>query len=155
MKTRIFNPTFASFVLLLLGMPSALAQDCTIEMNVNDSIMFPETELSISKSECSEVGINLNHGGSLPKMGGGHNWILTLSQDADATAQDGMMALIENQFIKPGDERVIAATDLIGGGESTSVTFSTENLEIDAVYTYFCSFPGHSYTMRGSLTITE
>ena len=42
-------------------------------------------------------------------------------------------------------------TDMVGGGQSTSVTFSTSSLEQGGDYTFFCSFPGHSALMRGSL----
>ena len=38
-------------------------------------------------------------------------------------------AILENDYVKPGDDRVIAATEQIGGGESTSITFSLEGLE--------------------------
>lgn len=48
---------------------------------------------------------------------------------------------------------MIAATELIGGGESTSVTFSTTSLDPGPGYTFFCPFPGHSALMRGTLNL--
>ncbi|MDE0842251.1 MAG: plastocyanin/azurin family copper-binding protein [Porticoccaceae bacterium] len=33
------------------------------------------------------------------------------------------------------------------------MTFSTDKLSAGGAYTFFCSFPGHSYSMRGKLTI--
>ncbi len=154
MKTRIFTPAFALLVTMFVT-PTALSQDCTLDVDVGDNLTFAPTEMSISKSECSEVTVNLTHGGNLPKMGMGHNWVLTLSADADATAQDGWQATLDNQYIMPGDARVLATTDIIGGGESTSVTFSTEGLEVGGDYTYFCSFVGHYAAMKGPFIVTE
>ena len=51
------------------------------------------------------------------------------------------------------DPRVIAETDLIGGGETASVTFDLSGLEPGGDYTYFCSFPGHYVLMKGNFII--
>ena len=59
---------------------------------------------------------------------------------------------MENNYIKPDDERVIAATDIIGGGESTSTTFSVKGLNKSDAYLFFCSFPGHIGIMKGTVT---
>ena len=37
----------------------------------------------------------------------------------------GQKAGVVNDYLMDGDKRIIAATKLIGGGESTSVTFDT------------------------------
>ena len=55
--------------------------------------------------------------------------------------------------MKPGDARVLAFTEVIGGGESNSVTFDLAALT-DSESTYFCSFPGHWTVMKGVLKIT-
>jgi azurin len=53
------------------------------------------------------------------------------------------------------DARVIAHTKVIGGGETDSVTFSTAALKAGEAYSYFCSFPGHSALMKGTLTLAK
>ena len=63
-----------------------------------------------------------------------------------------MDAGIDNGFL-PEDNRIIAKTAMIGGGESTSITFATSQLNPGTEYTFFCSFPGHYGIMRGKLTI--
>jgi len=55
----------------------------------------------------------------------------------------------------PDDERVIGATDIIGGGEQTSTTFSVEGLSKDEEYMFFCSFPGHIGIMKGTVTLSS
>ena len=73
----------------------------------------------------------------------GHNWVLTKKADFQSVAQAGASAGMENDYVPPDDDRVIAATEIIGGGESTSVTFSIADLNPDEPYQFFCSFPGH------------
>jgi azurin len=60
-----------------------------------------------------------------------------------------MGAGLANNYQKPGDKRIVAATAIIGGGESTTIKFSITQLEAGASYTYFCSAPGHFSIMKG------
>lgn len=83
----------------------------------------------------------------------GHNWVLSKADDAKAIASDGIAAGVDNQYVKAGDDRVIAFTKLIGGGETTSVTFPVSKLTAGGAYTFFCSFPGHIALMQGSLSL--
>ncbi len=50
---------------------------------------------------------------------------------------------------------MIAATKVIGGGESASVSFDVAKLQAGDAYTFFCSFPGHSSIMKGELTLAK
>ena len=79
----------------------------------------------------------------------GHNWVLTDTANAQAVGTDGMSAGPANQYVKPNDDRVYASTKIIGGGESTSITFSTEKLKAGGDYTFICSYPGHWAIMKG------
>ena len=45
--------------------------------------------------------------------------------------------------------------EMIGGGESTSVTFDVSKLAAGEDYSFFCSFPGHYSLMKGSLTLVD
>jgi azurin len=144
---------FALFALIFTS--TVMAQDCTIEVTVGDNLNFIPADMSVSKSECTTLTISLSHNGSLPRNGMGHNWVLAGTANAQATAQAGWQAGLDNQYIRPGDDRVIATTDIIGGGESTTMTFSLESLEVGGDYTYFCSFVGHFGVMKGSFTVNE
>ena len=104
-------------------------------------------------SSCAEITVTLVHTGNLPKEAMGHNWVLTTDSDFMPVAQAGMGAGLANNYLPPGDDRVIAATNIIGGGESTSVTFSTSGLAAGQSYTYFCSFVGHWAVMKGSFKL--
>lgn len=138
-------------LLALLSVP-ALADDCSLTVDSNDAMQFSTKEITVSKS-CKEFTINLTHSGKLAKNVMGHNWVLVKTSDLRDVANDGLAAGLENHYVKPDDDRVIAFTDIIGGGEETSVTFPVSKLSADEVYTFFCSFPGHFSIMQGTLTL--
>ncbi len=130
----------------------ALANDCAITVVSNDMMQFDKKAISVSKS-CKDFTVTLEHSGKLPKTAMGHNIVITKAADARAVATDGMSAGIDNSYVKSGDSRVIALTKVIGGGESTSVTFPVSKLSAGEKYKFFCSFPGHIGIMIGDLTL--
>lgn len=131
---------------------SAFADDCSVTIDSNDAMQFDKKSISVSKS-CKEFTVNLTHSGKLAKNVMGHNWVLSKTADARPISSDGIAAGLDNEYLKPGDERVIAYTEMIGGGEKTSVTFPVDKLNEKETYTFFCSFPGHVAIMQGSLTL--
>ena len=42
-----------------------------------------------------------------------------------------------------------------GGGESASTSFDAAKLKAGESYTWFCSFPGHSGIMKGTMTLSK
>ena len=68
-------------------------------------------------------------------------------------AADSFKAGVANRFVAPGDKRVIAASDVIGGGESTRVSFATALLDPAQRYVFFCAAPGHWVMMKGELVM--
>lgn len=143
---------FALSALLLAGASFVQADECAFTLNSTDSMQYDQKAITV-KSSCKEFTLNLVHTGKLPKNVMGHNWVLAKSDDAKAVAADGIPAGVDNNYVKAGDERVIAFTPLIGGGETTSVTFPVSKLKAGEAYTYFCSFPGHISLMQGTLTV--
>jgi azurin len=77
--------------------------------------------------------------------------VLTKTADMQAVSTAGVSAGLDKDYLPAGDQRVIAHTKIIGGGESTSVKFKTSQLTKGGDYTFFCSFPGHSALMKGKL----
>ena len=130
---------------------AAVVEDCSVTIEGNDRIEYSVDSIAVPES-CSEFTITLEHVGQLPVAVMGHNVVLTTTEDYPDTAAAGLTAGADAGYIRPNDDRVLAATDMIGGGESTSVTFSTDSLEQGTEYTFFCSFPGHSMLMRGTLS---
>mgnify|MGYP006206294705 FL=1 len=139
-------------VLFTLMSMSAMADDCSVTIDSTDTMKFDKSEIVIDKS-CKEFTVNLTHSGKLAKNIMGHNVVITKSADARVVASDAIGAGLENHYVKPGDERVIAFTEIIGGGEKTSVTFRVDKLTAGEDYTFFCSFPGHISLMQGSVSV--
>lgn len=137
---------------LMAGAQFAQADECSFTLNSNDAMQFDQKSITVNKS-CKEFTLNLVHTGKLPKTVMGHNWVLTTTDDSKAVASEGMAAGADKDYIKADDARVIAYTKLIGGGESTSVTFPVSKLTAGGAYTFFCSFPGHISLMQGTLSL--
>lgn len=142
-------------LLILAGLSSSvLAADCSTEIEGNDAMQFNKASISVPQS-CKQFTVKLKHSGKLPKTAMGHNWVLNKTADMQGIVTDGMTAGAAKNYVKDGDARVIAHTKVVGGGESDAVTFQTGKLKAGESYTYFCSFPGHSAVMRGSLLLTK
>ncbi|UJF24042.1 azurin [Suttonella sp. R2A3] len=129
------------------------ADECKVVIEGNDSMQYNIDNFEIDTEACAEFTIELKHVGSLPKAAMGHNVVISKTEDFQAVANDSIAAGVDHDYIKPEDDRIIAHTGLIGGGESTEITFSTEALAKDGEYTFFCSFPGHSAIMNGTVTV--
>jgi azurin len=143
--------TIAALGLLLAGPGWAAAQECELTITGNDQIQFDKKEMRVSSS-CEKVTVKLIHVGQLAANIMGHNWVLTTTEDYMPVAQAGQSAG-PPEFLPANDERVIAATAVIGGGEEVSVTFDLSGLEAGGDYTYFCSFPGHFVLMNGKFIL--
>jgi azurin len=139
-------------VSLLVAASGAFGADkvCKVDIAGNDQMQFDKKEIVIAP-DCTEVELTLKHTGKLPAQAMGHNWVLTRTADVAATATDGLTAGLANDYLKKGDVRVIAHTKVIGSGQTSSVKFPTSKLKKGEAYTYFCSFPGHSSIMKGTL----
>ncbi|NBC47572.1 MAG: azurin [Gammaproteobacteria bacterium] len=145
------NRSLSCAALLAVASVSAEAA-CDFEVLVNDSMQFQIKEM-VADSSCDTITVTLQHEGQLTKKVMGHNWTLSKTEDLQGIAMDGMNAGLENDYIKPGDERVIAHTKIIGGGESDTISFSPSPLTPGGDYSFFCSYPGHWSVMRGTFVL--
>ena len=136
---------------VLSASPSVFAA-CSVDIEGNDAMEFNLKTIDVDKS-CKDFTVNLKHTGKMAKNVMGHNWVLTTTADMQAAATDGMSAGLDKDYVKAGDARIIAHSKIIGGGETTSVTFAVSKLAAGTAYTYFCSFPGHWGIMKGTLAL--
>lgn len=137
---------------LSVGSPAEAAPKvCKLEIAGNDLMQFDQKELKVA-GDCTEVELTLKHTGRLPAQSMGHNWVLVNTADVNAVSSAGMAAGLKANYIPPNDKRVLAATKVVGGGESTTIKFGTSALKKGEAYTYLCSFPGHSALMKGKFT---
>lgn len=138
--------------LLTLASGQLLAAECKVTVDSTDQMSFNTIEITIDKS-CKQFTVELTHSGNLPKNVMGHNWVLTTDANMQPVATDGMAAGIDKDYLKAGDERIIAHTKIIGAGEKDSVTFDVSKLKADEKYSFFCSFPGHISMMKGAVVL--
>ncbi len=121
---------------------------CQVQITANDLMQYDQKEITVGPG-CSQIEVTLTNVGKLPAAAMGHDWVLVKSVDLTAVANDGLVAGLANNYQKPGDPRIIAATKIVGGGQSTSVTFPASKLEKGGSYMYLCTFPGHYALMKG------
>jgi len=156
MKRHFSLPALTALVALaLLALSPAAFAQCEFDVEVGDGLSFSVGDTMSVGKDCAEITVNLTHTGSLPVEAMGHNWVLTATSDFQPVAQAGMSAGVAGNYVPADDDRVIAATELVGGGQSTSITFDASVLDPAASYTFFCSFPGHWAAMQGTLEFID
>lgn len=136
-----------------LWVGAAHAANCQVNIEANDLMQFNARALQIDGG-CAEVVVSLRHVGTQAAHVLGHDWVLARTTDVNALVNAGLAAGFDKGYLPAGDPRVIAATKIVGGGETTTISFSTANLVPGGNYTFFCSYPGHIALMRGRFQIT-
>jgi len=134
------------------GKPAAVVTDCATTFEGTDAMQYSVSSIVVPAS-CKDFKITLKHTGKLPVTAMGHDVVITRQSDMEAVDADGRAAGPDRGYVKPDDARVIAHTSLIGGGETTSVSFSVSKIQGDGPYVFFCSFPGHSALMKGEISV--
>jgi azurin len=147
MKLRIF-------ALMLLGLVAAptWAASCSAKVEGNDMLRFNKSSIEVPKT-CTTFTVTLDNVGSMPRSVMGHNVVIAPKADEEAVINDGATAGIDHDYVKPNDDRIIASTKLIGGGETTSTTFKVSALKPGVAYGFFCTCPGHASLMKGSIVV--
>ena len=149
------NPHRLLLALALLGAAGVAnaAPNCAIKLKGGDNMQFDQRTATVSAG-CKTISIELEHTGRMPVAAMGHNVVLSTTANADALARDAIKAGAAANYVPAGDNRVIASTRLIGGGQRITASFAGSALRAGGAYTFFCSFPGHSSLMRGTLVVT-
>lgn len=114
----------------------------------NDAMQFNLNEIRVKVGQ--RVKLTLRHIGKLDANVMGHNFVL-LKQGANLVAFGNKAATQkENNYIPKDSDEVIAHTNLIGGGQVTSIEFDAPEA---GTYEFLCSFPGHYALMRGKFIV--
>jgi len=122
-------------------------EEIHLTLNSDDKMKFDQKELIVGAGQ--KVTLTLNHTGKMSKETMGHNFVL-LDQGVSPSkfAQRATKAK-DNDYV-PESDKVLAHTDLIGGGESTEITFTASE---KGTYDFLCTFPGHFASMKGKLIV--
>lgn len=127
---------------------AAFAGSCDVNIEATAAMAFSVKEIAVPKT-CKEITLNLKNTGSMAKAVMGHNIVISKTADMQAILADGSTAGLANNYVKQNDERVVGHTNVIGGGESTSVKIKLGNVKETDAYSFYCSFPGHASVMKG------
>ena len=118
-----------------------------IVLNSYDNMMYDKKTIEIKYGK--NIMLTLNHKGKIGKEFMGHNFVLLKKGvNVDEFAKKATLAK-SNDYI-PNSDETIAFTKMLGGGESTTISFMVPEA---GTYTYICSFPGHYMMMRGELIV--
>jgi len=124
--------------------------NCATTIEANDQMQYNADSITVPAS-CTQFTINLKHVGTMAANVMGHNMVIAAQTDMEGIDQDG--AGVTPDHVKADDARVIAHTKVIGGGESTSMTFDVARIKTGGPFKFFCSFPGHMSLMQGSIQV--
>ena len=80
-----------------------------------------------------------------------HNWILVQPGTKDDVAREGIAAGDAEDYVQPGDDRVIATLKLVDPGKTGEITFPAP---LAGSYEFVCTFPGHNATKFGDFIVT-
>lgn len=133
-----------------LSTPKADASQ-TIEITGNDQMKFSNTEITVTAGD--EVVIEFKNVGTMPKAAMGHNLVvLVQGTDAVAFANKGVSHADSDYIAPDAKNAVIAATKILGPGESETLTFVAPSEPGE--YPFVCTFPAHAAAgMRGIITV--
>lgn len=120
-----------------------------IGLTGNDLMQYDKTELKVKAGQ--EVTLTFRHVGKMELKVMGHNFVLlkpgvVIPEFALKAAEAGETS----DWIPEAGADVIVHTKMIGGGQSTSITFTAPEA---GTYDYICSFPGHSGLMKGKFIV--
>lgn len=117
----------------------------TLVVEGDDLMKFNTSELKVKVGE--PISLTLRHTGKMAKEVMGHNLVLLKKgTDVSAFAQAAMAAKDTEYIPSSLADAVISHTELIGGGEESTITFT---LTEAGNYEFICSFPGHAALMKG------
>ena len=121
--------------------------DFRVILNSFDNMIYDKNKIEVNSGK--NIILTLNHKGKVSKEFMGHNFVLLKKGvNVDEYAKKAVLAK-SNDYI-PNSGEAIAYTKMLGGGESTTISFLAPEA---GIYTYICTFPGHYMMMRGELIV--
>ena len=140
---------------LLFFISLCIFTNCSIENDVNKIVITSDDYMKFNTSKIivksgKLVKLTLKHIGRLDVQVMGHNFVL-LNDKVDIVEFANKAAMAsKNQYIPVESNEVIVYTDMIGGGQETTIEFLPPEV---GVYNFICSFPGHYAMMKGKFIV--
>lgn len=126
----------------------AKAEVVEITIEGDDKMTFNKSVLKVPAG--STVRLTLIHTGKMPATAMGHDVVILKPNTDIAAFAMKAMKFPDNHYIPKDAPNVIAHTEIIGGGESTTIEFKAPPV---GTYPFICSFPGHYAMMKGKFIV--
>lgn len=119
-----------------------------VNLTGNDQMQYNLNEIRVKAGDT--VRLTLTHIGEMPENQMGHNFVLLTKGTDVIDFGTAAASARSNDYIPEGTNQVIAHTEMIGGGEETTIEFIAPE---PGTYNYLCSFPGHWTQMQGNFIV--
>ena len=148
MKFKIKSGLFFC-MLLLTGITNAQIKEVYIEGY--DDMTYSKEQIIANPGQ--QLKVILKTISDLPEEQMAHNFVLLKKETDVMSFVTAGSRQPSNEYIEPTySDRIIAATDMLAGGESDTVMFKAP--EETGEYEYVCTFPGHYIAgMKGTLEV--
>ncbi|MEL6539000.1 MAG: azurin [Bacteroidota bacterium] len=132
------------------GSEAMVVEDNVVKLTIggSDQMRFDKTELRARAG--MKVELTLKHTGTLSEAAMGHNVVILKSGTDVHDFAGRAMGSPGNDYIPVDGDEVIANTEMIGGGESSTITFDAPAA---GTYDFICTFPGHYGLMKGKFIV--
>lgn len=132
--------------LVVCGLTTFAQTKITVESS--DQMKYNVSVIKVKAGE--KVTLTLKHVGKMPIQAMGHNLVILQKGTDVVTFARGAASHSAHGYVPTGSKSVIAATKLIGGGGSSTITFTAP---AKGTYDFICTFPGHFGVMKGKLIV--
>ena len=121
-----------------------------LTIEATDAMQYSANRFEVEAGQ--KIRLTFKHTGNLPKAAMGHNIIiLKAGVELSGFANEAQGAGPTKDYFADGqDDKVIARSKLIGGGETDVIEFTAPE---PGEYDYFCSYPGHWSIMKGKMVV--
>lgn len=122
-----------------------------VHITGDDQMQYNITQFTVKAGQ--KVRIELEHVGQMQRAAMGHNVVVTeQGTNVMQFAMQAGSAGLDNGYLAESQmDKVIAHTEMLGGGETDSVTFTAPEQTGD--YPYLCTFPAHYTQMQGTMAV--
>lgn len=132
--------------LVVFGFTSFAQTKITVESS--DQMKYNVSEIKVKAGQ--SVTLTLKHVGKMPIQAMGHNLVVLQKGTNVAEFARSASSAKASGYVPTGSKSVIAATKLIGGGQTSTITFTAP---AKGTYDFICTFPGHFSMMKGKLIV--
>ncbi|MCB0562744.1 MAG: azurin [Phaeodactylibacter sp.] len=121
----------------------------TVRLTGDDMMKYNLNKIEVKEGQ--KIKLTLTHIGKMPKEAMGHNFVLLKPDIAiEAFANEAALAKANDYIPESQKDNIIVHTDMVGGGQSTSIEFDAP---AKGKYKYLCSFPAHYINMQGDFVV--